>query len=371
MARRHYWQFLVTDEGKSIENAEITIYIAGTDDTAYVYADEIGGEAINSAPQTVTSRKGYFEFWISDTTELNGYNYNQKFKIGWNAPGVSAGYIDYIDVFSTSVAEVDVTSNDTLKNKAVSNFLAKGWEDHKTSAMFVNGVVSIHGIYQIDEFLYDDGVPDNTNINKLVSNVMGNSWSTHTNTIYDEFFGWGFSLDGGLLSDASGAGGQGNPHGIGFVDTSSTSTDINVLVSNALAKQWHDHRTTTSDEHSIYSKVNGARNYTAGVGYSNSTIINTIGQNDFVTKSYIEGGKYTESIEVVDWIDNGDGTYSYSVVHNLGIDCPIVILWNTTFNLGVITAAEVVEPENITWISDDVTLITVTSDVDYIVRFLV
>jgi hypothetical protein len=30
MARKHYWQFLVTDEGNPIENASISIYEAGT-----------------------------------------------------------------------------------------------------------------------------------------------------------------------------------------------------------------------------------------------------------------------------------------------------------------------------------------------------
>ena len=126
MARRHYWQFLVTDEGNPIENANIEVYLAGTDTAANVYFAETGGLPSNTIPQTVTSKKGYFEFWVSDNTDTNGYEYSQKFKVGWSATGVAVGHIDYIDVFSTSVSGVVLTSTDEVKNKVYALFIKSG-----------------------------------------------------------------------------------------------------------------------------------------------------------------------------------------------------------------------------------------------------
>lgn len=366
MARRHYWQFLVTDEGNPIENAEISIQIAGTEDPAYIYTDEFGGNATNAAPQTRTSRKGYFEFWVADTTELNGYYYSQKFKISWSAPGVSAGYIDYVDVFSTSVAEVDETDNNTLKNKAVSNLLAKGWEDHKNSILYVDSVTTIHGITLVNESGWDDN-DENTKYNKLINNLNANNWEEHAETIYldgsdallthldgldtplahpDGFYykistGDYYPVDYEI--DGETPGGPGNPHGIDLVDVADTDTELNRLVSNQLGKQWHDHRTNVAlDEHTQYSLVNGTRNYTAGVGYSNGTIVNSILPDDFITKAYYDDKRYTETIDTGSWSDNGDGTWNYSVTHNLGVAWPMVILWDTENN-------EVIVPHNISY----------------------
>jgi hypothetical protein len=330
MARRHYWQFLVTDEGNPIENADISIYIANTETPAYVFTGEVGDNGINVAPQIRTSRKGYFEFWVADNTEENGYFYSQKFKIAWEAPGVAKGYVDFVDVFSTSVAEVDETSTDPTRNKAVSNLLAKGWQDHMSLVLYENGLTSVHGIIAVDESAWDDSVSDNTKFNKLVNNILVNDWVTHSNTIYDnDTDSWVYTLDGGLnylpvLPAVDGA--PGRPHGIDFVDTASTDTEKNKLISNALSKQWHDHRVNTAlDEHTQYSLVNGTRNYTAGVGYSNSTIVDSVGDDDFITKIYVDGKKYYGTIS--SYTSNSDGTYTYTVTHNLNVIHPIIAVW--------------------------------------------
>jgi len=180
MARKHYWQFLVTDEGNPIENAQISIYIAGTEDDVYVYTDEVGVTYSAISPQVNTSLKGYFEFWIADENELNGYPLSTKFKIKWEAAGVSSGYIDYIDVFSTSWAPVDETDTNILKNKAVSNFLAKGWEDHKDSEL---PGTPVHGLDMVDES--DNSSSTATDRNKVMSNYQGYLWDTHTRTLWD------------------------------------------------------------------------------------------------------------------------------------------------------------------------------------------
>jgi len=329
MARRHYWQFLVTDEGNPIENAEITVYLAGTETTAYVYSDELGGVAVNTDPQVNTSRKGYFEFWIADENELNGYPYTQKFKIAWNAAGISAGYIDYIDVFSTSVEPVLETDIDETRNKAVSNLLANGWETHKDSELYVSGVTEIHGMSGVNTDQYTS-VDSNTRKNKLVNNVLAHFWEAHTTTVYDATDNrWEYN--GGDAAVGAGAGLPGKPHGIDFVDVNDTDTETNRLVSNSLANQWHEHRTNASlDEHTQYSNIDGTRAYTAPVGYSDGTVVSGAGNNDFITKAYLSTltGQFSLQVNPGDWSAEPSGGYSYVVSHGLGINYPIVMTWD-------------------------------------------
>ncbi len=362
MARRHYWQFLVTDEGNPIENAEITIYIAGSTDAAYVYLDEIGGTPLNVGPQTVTSRKGYFEFWVADVSEIGGYNFNQKFKLGWRSTGIAEGYIDYIDIFSTSVAEVDVTSSDGLVNKAVSNELARGWENHSSIILGVNGAITAHGMSGVDVAQHNVTIENDTS-SKLVSNIMGNNWEGHANTEFDEVSDWVFTLSGSAPQDADVAGGPGNPHGIELVDITSSSIERNVLVSNSLVKGWQDHLLGVTEDHNFYSLVNGTRKYTDPVGYSDSIIIDTVGDNDFITKSYVIDKTYTQTIDVGDWDDNGDGTYSYVVVHSLNIQYPMIIVWDLSSNT-------VIQPVKTMWVSDDLTQITISNQNTTFVRIM-
>lgn len=361
MARRHYWQFLVTDEGNPIENAEISIYIAGTTDPAYVYTDEFGPAGSSSDPQIRTSRKGFYEFWIADKQEPNGYFLQTKFKIAWAAVGVQTGFIDYVDVFSTSVAEIDITDTNEYKNKAVSNYLGKGWEDHKNSVLYVDNVMQIHGMGAVDEGQSDVTLLPNTKLNRLVSNILANNWETHANTVWDATFGWGYSVAGGPF-EAS----LEDPHGIKMVDLTSSTTEPNVLVSNFLAKQWHDHRTNEtigSADHPQFSHLIGDRPYTALVGYVNSTIVDTAGQNDFITKGFIDGNKYSALLAGAAFTDNGDGTYTCPVAHMLNTDYPVVILWEVSSNT-------VVQPETIFKATSDVTNITVTVLGDYYITVM-
>ena len=277
MARRHYWQFLVTDEGSPIENAGITISTAGSDNPVFVYTSEIGGSGTASTPQIVTSKKGYFEFWVGDTTETNGYPLSQKFKIAWFSAGVTAGYVDYVDVFSTSVAEVDETSDDDTKNKAVSNNQAKGWETHKNLVLYVDSVVTIHGMTAVDE------TDTNATKNKLISNSLGKKWDTHADAV---------------IADS--------PHGITTVDEDDTNATKNKVVSNLLANNWKEHRTNvTLDEHTQYSLVDGSRTYTAGVGYDNGTIVDSITDDEFVTKAYVDtvvGVTHDQDLDTTDFV---------------------------------------------------------------------
>lgn len=253
MARKHYWQFLVTDEGNPIENASISIYEAGSENPVWIFTDELGGSGTASTPQVTTSKKGFFEFWIATDVETNGYPISTKFRVAWSAPGVSGGYIDYIDVFSTAVEPVLIGDTNPDLNKAVSNALATGWENHKNWDVTVDGH-PIHGIYGVDV-----GDTDPT-LSKLVSNFYAKRWTDHESSNYDGTVN--------IFSPPT------NPHGILEVDETITGDDRNKLISNTLAKTWNDHALNLiADPHPQYSLVDGTREYTGAVGYQNGVLL--------------------------------------------------------------------------------------------------
>lgn len=347
MARKHYWQFLVTDEGNPIENASISIYEAGSENPVWVYTDEIGGTGTSSDPQVTTSKKGYFEFWVATDNELNGYPISTKFKLAWSAPGVSGGYIDYIDVFSTAVEPVLLGDSNPDRNKAVSNALATGWEDHKNWDVTIDGH-PIHGIYGVDI-----GDTDTT-LSKLVSNAYAKRWTEHESTDYTGF------------TDTFAP--PTNPHGIEQGDATFLSTDatINKLVADSWLKNWEDHRTNvTGDPHPQYSLVNGTKDYTSPLGYTSNYDIDTqLALNEFVTKYNIQqrradfwiGKSDATTIGAdIDWTNLGGGLYEALLVHNKGISYPAIGVWDYD-------TAQLISPLEVTVIS--ATTIRIRHNVD-------
>jgi len=316
MARKHFWQFLVTDEGNPIENAQITIYKAGTEDPAFVYFGEIGGGTV-VAPQIRSSKKGYFEFWIADQNEGNGYALDQKFKVAWSAVGVSSGYIDHIDVFSTGIGEVTIPDPSILKNKAVSNALATGWEEHKDSDIL--NIQPIHGIDVVD--ISDSSLSGATftQMNKLVSNSLGRRWTDHESSWYDP----AISTDP-INQDNNPDPLVDGPHGIQMVDLASVDATVNKLVSNADGRNWDRHRTvTTLDEHTQYVHIDGRRDFTAPVGYT-GVLYGALGADDFVTKGNMGGLQHYVYLVAGDWA-GAPGAYTADVIHNKGIARPPIV----------------------------------------------
>ena len=366
MARKHYWQFLVTDEGNPIENAQITVYRAGTTDPVWVYTDEQGTSGSDSNPQITTSLKGYFEFWIADQSDpTHGYELSTKFKVGWIANGVSDGYIDNIDVFSTFIEPVDETSTDELKNKALSNLLAYTWEAHRMASLPAD---SVHGIDPVDispltgaptpEELQEDG-----DLNKVYNNYMGRLLDDHAR------YQWDGTPDNTTLNGAL----PERVHGIEQVDETQAvpTVDKNKLVSNSLSKSWTDHLSDATDPHPQYMPVTGdtgtyPNNFTGLVGYSSGTIVNGAGVDDFITKAYVDNHRYSVSLSAIGWTDNGDGTYYKTVTHNLGVSYPMVIVWRT---FG--TPDQVVQPEAIEHINTNSIKITVSTVEEFFVRVMV
>jgi hypothetical protein len=100
MSRYHYWQFIVNQVGQPIENVNVYLYKAGTEEPIRIYTSESGGDYVETMPQVITNRAGYFEFWIqADKEEVDGYALTQKFKIEWEREGIISGSIDNMNIF--------------------------------------------------------------------------------------------------------------------------------------------------------------------------------------------------------------------------------------------------------------------------------
>ena len=98
MARIHFWTYMLNEEGQPLQDANVTVMLAGTVVPADVYLQEAGGSSTDVAPQMITNSEGYFEFWIGDVNEIAGYATPQKFKLKWEKVGVTTGQIDFIDI---------------------------------------------------------------------------------------------------------------------------------------------------------------------------------------------------------------------------------------------------------------------------------
>lgn len=212
MSRFHYWQFLINSEGQPIPDANISVYIAGTNSPANVYYDEFGSNHSNNNPQVITNNVGYFEFWIGDSSEEYGYQKGQKFKLEWEKPGVALGEIDWIDVFPQVVEVNENDSVSSTKNKVISNKLAFRWEEHRNHTVQDKGF-PIHGIEAINEYDSDDFT------NKVISNSLGKKWNDHVDTSF-------MSMPTSALDSS--------PHGLLPVDGTLDDDLFNKLVSNKI-----------------------------------------------------------------------------------------------------------------------------------------
>jgi hypothetical protein len=229
MSRYHWWGFIVNEAGEPIENAEVTVKLAGSEELAALYYDEFGNAnsmdnpALSAGPQLSTLSNGYYEFWVGDVTEPLGYRNDQKFKLEWIRLGVAHGSIDYINVFplgpQTDPTSLTDCSNPSKElNKLISNYLACKWDIHTESTVILpSGDFSpIHGMdfVNVDEL---DIIP-----NKLVNNYYGWHWEKHRESTVQTP-----APSAGMLPN------EGRPHGMEeVVPEDGSSTLRNKLVSN-------------------------------------------------------------------------------------------------------------------------------------------
>lgn len=138
MARYHYWQFIVDEEGSPLDSVEIRFYLSDqpTVEANIFLNPTTGAITTPSNADLKTNADGFFEFWIGDQWEVEGgYPFSQKFRLEWYKAGIIAGAIDPVDVFPP-LAPVDetITGQDLgekeKKNKLISNALAFKWNNH-------------------------------------------------------------------------------------------------------------------------------------------------------------------------------------------------------------------------------------------------
>lgn len=232
MSRYHWWGFIVNEAGEPIENAEITVKLAGTDETANLYYDEYGNAnsadtpALSAGPQLTTLSNGYYEFWIGDVTEIRGYSNDQKFKIEWIRLGVAHGEIDYVNIFplGPQIEALSLTGctgeglQSTTLNKMISNYLGCKWDNHVDSTVIdYNG--DFRPIHGLDFIAVDD-------------NYVASELDTIKNKIIDNYHAWHW--DHHKLSTVQDYHpSAGRPHGMEEVNPQDgTSSLRNKLVSN-------------------------------------------------------------------------------------------------------------------------------------------
>jgi len=172
MARIHYWQYIVDEEGRPLENVNIRFYLSDnpTQQADIFTHPELGTSTFTNVANIQTNGNGFFEFWIGDEFEtLAGYSSTQKFRLTWERAGILLGSINNIDVFPPlfQVDETDSTSSTTLeKNKTVSNYLANIWSTHADSTYA--DADPPHNVVPVDI------TSQNSTVNKLVSNNLMN-----------------------------------------------------------------------------------------------------------------------------------------------------------------------------------------------------
>lgn len=176
MARIHYWQYIVDEDGRPFSDVNVEFFL--NEDTDYtqfasIYANStVGHMTTTDAINLETNQDGYFEFWVGDEWELNGgYPSTQRFKLYWDRAGIKPGEISSIDLFPP-LYQVDetlsgqlVSSEAVRRNKVISNRLAYRWEQHIETMV---PSAAPHNIYPV--IVCD---PD-TEYNKVVSNELMN-----------------------------------------------------------------------------------------------------------------------------------------------------------------------------------------------------
>ena len=113
MARIHYWQYIVDDQGRPLQDVNIRLYLSDnpTQEADIFTHHALGAPTTTSIALLKTNGDGFFELWVGDEFEnVGGYVSTQKFKLVWQRAGIQIGSISNIDVYPP-VFKVDETDN--------------------------------------------------------------------------------------------------------------------------------------------------------------------------------------------------------------------------------------------------------------------
>ena len=101
MAKVRQWLYLKDEEGVPIEDAYLNLYLTGTETEATLFSDSIGTSLDQSTWTTGTS--GFFDFYIGNEWDAQGYTANQTFDLAWQLEPF-AGYITNGDMETNPVS---------------------------------------------------------------------------------------------------------------------------------------------------------------------------------------------------------------------------------------------------------------------------
>lgn len=122
MARAHYWQYLLNEEGQPVPYAQINVYDTGSLTPATIYETDVSISPIPSG-MMYTEITGFFNFWA----DPNDYPTGMYFDITWSKAGsITAGGVDNV-YLPMAYSQVDEGDTDTTKDKLVSNNQARLW----------------------------------------------------------------------------------------------------------------------------------------------------------------------------------------------------------------------------------------------------
>lgn len=176
MARLHYWQYIVDEEGTPLDSVEIRFYLSdgtgiGTVEANIFLNPTTGAITTTSEANVITDANGFFEFWVGDAYEVEGgYAFDQKFRLTWYKAGLVEGYIDPVDIYPPLPPVDETITGQTVgeadkKNKLISNALAYKWNNH------IDIPVPSASPHDIQAVMHCD---NNNEFNKVVSNLLIN-----------------------------------------------------------------------------------------------------------------------------------------------------------------------------------------------------
>jgi len=169
MARIHYFQYILDNQGNPLTDAEVRIYLSDSSVEANIYVHpNRGTQTTSSVANIKTDEQGFFAVWFGDSYEKNGgYGPKQKFKVTWTK-GVFTNTINNLTIYAPLFPVDETDYYDATLNKTISNFLAKKLENH------VESIVPISAPHNIvpynaatDLYYYNDVL-----CNKVISNRL-------------------------------------------------------------------------------------------------------------------------------------------------------------------------------------------------------
>lgn len=336
MTRVHYFSFIADDNGQPIPGVDVSIFLAGTIIPANIYSNEFGGNVISEAPQLITNEKGYFEFWIGNQEDINGYSNNQKFKINWEKPGITSGYIDWVDIFPQVFPVDEENYTSIVKNKTISNRLAYLWETHRNHDVRTD-FFPIHGLEAFNpngDACAREGLftVEQEQINKVISDKYAYIWDNHSKFSFVDM-----TIDDSGTSASSATSAASGEFSY-YPDT------YNTTAHGLQPVQFNDHdeyfnKLVSNEFMTNFASRDGIQSFTQPVSG-----MYPFHENHLTTKEYVDSlneyshlerikkttNKKTFIIKEKDWTLKQDNEYYYIIEHGFNEEFPNVIVWNNT-----------------------------------------